>query len=182
MILRIRTGATGPERDGDEDGDGPAGDGDEDGDGPAGDVFGRAGSTTRWTAAGSGAGPPDRAGAEDERTGISAGVFRAFDTGSTAAGDEEAVDGEGEGEGDVWSGIVPRSPAAVRSCRGPALPGCGRRRSPSSGASFWSLAVDGSEVSGAPIPPRARAGEPDTSRGDGWGAGEFDDRPSLEGD
>ncbi|MCX5164274.1 hypothetical protein OOK39_34155 [Streptomyces sp. NBC_00264] len=169
MILRIRTGATGPERDGDEDGDGPAG-----------DVFGRAGSTTRWTAAGSGADPPDRAGAEDERTGISAGVFRAFDTGSTAAGDEEAVDGEGEG--DVWSGIVPRSPAAVRSCRGPALPGCGRRRSPSSGASFWSLAVDGSEVSGAPIPPRARAGEPDTSRGDGWGAGEFDDRPSLEGD
>ncbi|GAA1328106.1 hypothetical protein GCM10009647_066160 [Streptomyces sanglieri] len=154
MILRIRTGATGPE-----------GDCDEDGDGPAGGVFGRAGSTTRWTAAGSGAdppgppGPPDRAGAADDRTGISAGAFRAFDTGST--------DSEDEDEDAVGGGV--------------ALPGCALRRSPSSGASFWSLAVDGSEVSGAPIPPRARAGEPDTSRGDDCGAGEPGNRGRSEG-
>ncbi|MEU4502240.1 hypothetical protein [Streptomyces sp. NPDC024089] len=126
-------------------------------------MFGRAGSTTRWTTAGSGAeppDPPDRAGAADERTGIPAGASRAFGIGSTAAGDKD---------GDAVGGGV-------------ALPGCARRRSPSSGASFWSLAVDGSEVSGAPIPPRARAGEPDTSRGDDCGAGESGNRTSLTGD
>ncbi|MFF7251887.1 hypothetical protein [Streptomyces microflavus] len=44
-------------------------------------------------------------------------------------------------------------------------PGCVRRRSPRSGASGWSRAVDGSEVRGVPIPPRVRAREPEASPG-----------------
>ncbi|MEU0357503.1 hypothetical protein [Streptomyces cyaneofuscatus] len=43
-------------------------------------------------------------------------------------------------------------------------PGCVRRRSPRSGASRWTRAVDGSEVRGVPIPPRVRP------RGPGEGA------------
>ncbi|MGW3929677.1 hypothetical protein ACWECC_16460 [Streptomyces microflavus] len=43
--------------------------------------------------------------------------------------------------------------------------GCVRRRSPRSGASGWSRAVDGSEVRGVPIPPRVRAREPEASPG-----------------
>ncbi|MEW1577432.1 hypothetical protein AB0407_05000 [Streptomyces microflavus] len=44
-------------------------------------------------------------------------------------------------------------------------PGWVRRRSPRSGASGWSRAVDGSEVRGVPIPPRVRAREPEASPG-----------------
>ncbi|MGW9300060.1 hypothetical protein ACWHA3_04435 [Streptomyces cyaneofuscatus] len=41
----------------------------------------------------------------------------------------------------------------------PEGPGCVRRSSPRSGASRWTRAVDGSEVRGVPIPPRARPRE-----------------------
>ncbi|MFJ8402347.1 hypothetical protein ACIQ9K_17950 [Streptomyces microflavus] len=67
---------------------------------------------------------------------------------------------------------VPGEAGGVAAC-GDALcgagvavgPGCVRRRSPRSGASGWSRAVDGSEVRGVPIPPRVRAREPEASPG-----------------
>ncbi|MFF1911782.1 hypothetical protein ACFVYE_09085 [Streptomyces sp. NPDC058239] len=107
VILRTRTG--------------PAGAGAE-GEGVVVGVLVRVVSTAaRWTAAGSCADAPGRAGTGDERTGISAGAFRGFDIGSAGA------------EGG-WG--APDSPADVVPCRGPVVPGCVRRRSPSSGASF----------------------------------------------
>ncbi|MGW1203532.1 hypothetical protein [Streptomyces cyaneofuscatus] len=69
-----------------------------------------------------------------------------------------------------------RSPSTAR-CTGAAAertgiadgaaegPGCVRRRSPRSGASRWTRAVGGREVSGVPIPPRVRARGPGASAG-----------------
>ncbi|MER5847613.1 hypothetical protein ABT126_11245 [Streptomyces sp. NPDC002012] len=122
-------------------------------------VLARVASTTRWTAAGAGAEPPVRAGVWDERTGISAGAFTGFGIGSAGA----------EGGGATGS------PADVTACCGPVVPACVRRRSPSSGASFWSRAVEGSEGRGVPIPPRARACDPNPS-----GCGGCEDRACGE--
>ncbi|GGV85296.1 hypothetical protein GCM10015535_31620 [Streptomyces gelaticus] len=131
VILRTRTGATGAEAEGAE---ATATTG----------VPAREASTTRWTAAGRAAGSPGGAGTAEERTGISEGVGAGF--GMAGA----------EGAG------VPGSPVGIAPCWEFAAPDRGvRRRSPSKGASFRSLAVDGSEGRGVPIPPRARAGEPE---------------------
>lgn len=128
------------------------------------DVLVRLVSTARWTAAGSGADAPGRAGTGDERTGISEGAFGGFDVGSAGA----------------EVGGAPGSPADVVPCRGPVLPGCARRRSPSSGASFRSLAVDGSEARGAPIPPWVRACEPGPSGCVGCGDRASGDRAARD--
>lgn len=65
----------------------------------------------------------------------------------------------------------------------PEGPGWVRRRSPRSGASRWTRAVDGSEVSGVPIPPRVRPRGPGASAGwAGAGAlGRCDVRDALAG-
>ncbi|MEW2065595.1 hypothetical protein [Streptomyces sp. NPDC007346] len=101
-------------------------------------VWARSPSTARCT----GAGEAAEAGAGADRTGISEGVL---------------------GEA---GGVVARG-GALRGAGAPEGPGCVRRRSPRSGASRWTRAVDGSEVRGVPIPPRARAREPVASAGCG---------------
>ncbi|MFJ4824066.1 hypothetical protein ACIP5L_12350 [Streptomyces bacillaris] len=81
----------------------------------------------------------------DERTGIEGGAL--------------GVVGALGGVAEVCGG-VPLGEAGV-----PGLaegPGCVRRRSPRRGASGWSRAVDGSEGSGVPIPPRVRARAPES--------------------
>ncbi|RLV69711.1 hypothetical protein STAN_5239 [Streptomyces sp. CBMAI 2042] len=81
-------------------------------------------------------------GAAAERTGIADGVLG------------EAVEA---GAGVDCGGVACGAGAAEG-------PGCVRRRSPRSGASRWTRAVDGREVRGVPIPPRVRP------RGPGEGA------------
>ncbi|MFD3790733.1 hypothetical protein [Streptomyces cyaneofuscatus] len=71
----------------------------------------------------------------------------------------------------------------ARGAGAPDGPGCVRRRSPRSGASRWTRAVDGSEVSGVPIPPRVRPRGPGASVG--WAGpgvlGRCDVRDALAG-
>ncbi|MFJ8845549.1 hypothetical protein ACIRFF_21885 [Streptomyces cyaneofuscatus] len=69
-------------------------------------------------------------------------------------------------------GVLGEAGGGVVACGGVACgagvfegPGCVRRRSPRSGASRWTRAVDGSEVRGVPIPPRVRARGPGASAG-----------------
>ncbi|MFZ4265645.1 hypothetical protein [Streptomyces arboris] len=69
-------------------------------------------------------------------------------------------------------GVLGEGGGGVVACGGVACgagvfegPGCVRRRSPRSGASRWTRAVDGSEVRGVPIPPRVRARGPGASSG-----------------
>ncbi|MFH9392554.1 hypothetical protein [Streptomyces sp. NPDC017556] len=105
----------------------------------AGPVRARAGSAARWTAV-----LPD-----DEPAEVGGAV-------GTAGGTEGVRTGIAEG--------APGGPGAGAGTAGPVVrgrPGSGRApagaRSPSSGASPPSRAVGGSEGSGVPIPPRARA-------------------------
>ncbi|MFD3971072.1 hypothetical protein [Streptomyces cyaneofuscatus] len=81
--------------------------------------------------------------AAEERIGIAAGVLGEV----VAAGGGVACGGVACGAG------------------APEGPGCVRRRSPRSGASRWTRAVDGSEVRGAPIPPRVRPRGPGAAAG-----------------
>ncbi|MER5363566.1 hypothetical protein ABTZ94_37390, partial [Streptomyces sp. NPDC002785] len=141
--LRTRTGAAGAEGVEDAEGEDPV----------AGAFVGVRVSAARWTAAGPGAAGAGDLDAGDESTGIPEGPSVRVGVGTGPAG------ADGGGAEGSRAGVVP--------CPGLMAPGCVRRRSPSRGASSRSLAVEGSEGSGAPIPPRVRLGEPALSGGGG---------------
>ncbi|MFB6816189.1 hypothetical protein ACFCV8_16780 [Streptomyces sp. NPDC056347] len=96
----------------------------------------------RWTGAAPGVAVPGPPGAAEARSGRPADAFGDFCVGPV-----------GVTEG---SGVPGPCPCAISGC-GPAAPDRVRPRPPSSGASLPSRAVDGSDGSGVPIPPRARA-------------------------
>lgn len=89
--------------------------------------------------------------------GRSPSTARCTGAGAERTGIPEGVPGEVGGAAACWGALCGAGVSVG--------PGWVRRRSPRSGASGWSRAVDGSEVRGVPIPPRVRAREPEVSPG-----------------